>query len=68
MENPVVAKAAAERALYELLKKEIEETKGTSQTSIKIANSSHLSADQIHGWFPDLEVKWDANNHIHIRW
>lgn len=54
--------------LYQILKKHIEETKGTSQTSIMIDNSEGLSADQIHRWFPDMEVKWDKNNHIHIRW
>ena len=66
--NEVVAKADAKRNLYETLKREIEETKGTTQTSIMIANSEGMSADQIHAWFPDLEVKWDKDNHIHIRW
>ena len=53
--------------LYRELKKQIEETKGTSQTSIMIADSAWMSADQIHHWFPDMEVSW-KNNHIHIRW
>ena len=54
--------------LYQTLKKEIEETKGTTQTSIMISNSEGMSADQIHHWFPDMEVKWDKSNNIHIRW
>ena len=53
--------------LYLELKKQIDDAKGTTYTSIMIDNSSGLSADQIHRWFPDMEVSW-KNNHIHIRW
>jgi hypothetical protein len=53
--------------LYVELKKQIEDAKGTTYTSIMIDNSETLSADQIHQWFPDMEVSW-KNNHIHIRW
>jgi heptaprenylglyceryl phosphate synthase len=63
-----VAKVDPEQnPLYRELKAQIEETKGTTQTSIMISNSEGLSADQIHHWFPDMEVSW-KNNHIHIRW
>jgi hypothetical protein len=64
-----VAKVDPEQnPLYRELKAQIEETKGTTQTSIMISNSEGLSADQIHHWFPEMEVKWDKDNHIHIRW
>jgi len=46
----------------------IDEAKTEGKTSIMISNSSTLSADQIHRWFPEMEVKWDKDNHIHIRW
>jgi hypothetical protein len=54
--------------LYTELKRNIEEAKTEGKTSVMIENSTGLSADQIHQWFPTMEVKWDANHHIHIRW
>lgn len=54
--------------LYEVLKDEIELAQKEGKTSVMISNSSGMSADQIHRWFPDMEVKWDKENHIHIRW
>ena len=53
--------------LYIELKKQIEDAKAEGNTGVMIANSETLSADQIHQWFPDMEVSW-KNNHIHIRW
>jgi aspartyl aminopeptidase len=54
--------------LYTELTKQIEEAKAEGKLAIMISNSETLSADQIHRWFPDMEVKWDKDNHIHIRW
>jgi hypothetical protein len=54
--------------LRALLTAEIALAKQGTQTSIMIADSAGMSADQIHKWFPDMEVKWDKENHIHIRW
>lgn len=54
--------------LYVELKKEIEAAKAAGMFAVMISNSENLSADQIHRWFPDMEVKWDKYNHIHIRW
>ncbi len=54
--------------LYQVLKDEIELAQKEGKTSVMISNSSEMSADQIHRWFPDMEVKWDKDNHIHIRW
>jgi aspartyl aminopeptidase len=54
--------------LYTELTREIETAKSEGKTSVMISNSETLSADQIHTWFPDMEVKWDTENHIHIRW
>lgn len=68
--NKVLAEMESEtksNAVYQELKKQIEETKRTTQTSIMIADSAWMSADQIHHWFPELEVSW-KNGNIHIRW
>jgi len=68
--DKVLAEMEAEtksNALYRELKTQIEETKGTTQTAIMIADSAWMSADQIHTWFPELEVSW-KNNAIYIRW
>ena len=54
--------------LYTELTKQIEEAKAEGKLAIMISNSETLSADQIHQWFPHMEVKWDKDNHIHIRW
>jgi len=54
--------------LYTELTKQIEEAKAEGKLAIMISNSETLSADQIHQWFPDMEVKWDKDKHIHIRW
>jgi hypothetical protein len=54
--------------LHTELTKQIEEAKSEGKTSVMISNSETLSADQIHRWFPDMEVKWDKDNRIHIRW
>jgi hypothetical protein len=54
--------------LHTELTKQIEEAKSEGKTSVMISNSETLSADQIHKWFPTMEVKWDMDNHIHIRW
>ena len=54
--------------LYQTLKSEIELAQKEGKVGIMIANSSGMSADQIHHWFPEMEVKWDKDNHIHIRW
>jgi hypothetical protein len=53
--------------LYIQLKAEIELAKKEAKHAVMIDNSEALSADQIHRWFPDLEVSW-KNNHIHVRW
>ena len=54
--------------LYQTLKSEIELAQKEGKGSIMISNSSGMSVDQIHRWFPEMEVKWDKENHIHIRW
>ena len=54
--------------LYQTLKSEIELAQKEGKGSVMISNSSGMSADQIHRWFPEMEVKWDKENHIHIRW
>jgi hypothetical protein len=54
--------------LYAELKKNVEEAQAEGKHGIMIANSETMSADQIHKWFPNMEVKWDTENHIHIRW
>jgi hypothetical protein len=53
--------------LYRELKKQIELARTEGKDGIQIADSAWMSADQIHHWFPDMEVSW-KNNHIHIRW
>jgi NAD(P)H-hydrate repair Nnr-like enzyme with NAD(P)H-hydrate epimerase domain len=54
--------------LYAELKTNIEQAQKEGKTAVCIDNSSGLSADQIHAWFPHMEVKWDKTNRITICW
>lgn len=54
-------------ALYRELKKQIELARTEGKDGIQITDSAWMSADELHKWFPNMEVSW-KNNHIHIRW
>jgi hypothetical protein len=54
--------------LHTELTKQMEEAKAEGRDGVLIANSETLSADQIHRWFPAMEVKWTTTNQIQIRW
>jgi hypothetical protein len=53
--------------LYIQLKAEIDVARAEGKDGVQIANSEGMSVDQIHRWFPDMDVGW-RRNHIQIRW